>query len=63
MDCSNLISVTILATTPPTLNSSSEFNNNATGRKIYVPSESVETYKAASSWSSYASYIEAIPSN
>jgi 3-dehydroquinate dehydratase len=33
------------------------FYNNASGRKIYVPTASVEAYKAASYWSSYASYI------
>ena len=29
--------------------------------KIYVPAASVETYKAASDWSGYASKIQAIP--
>jgi hypothetical protein len=28
---------------------------------IYVPSASVDTYKAASGWSTYASRIQAIP--
>ena len=59
--CSSLTSVTCLATTPPTLGLN-VFKNNASGRKFYVPAESVETYKSASRWSSYASYIEAIPS-
>lgn len=58
--CSNLISITIQATTPPTL-SSVPFENNAEGRKIYVPSASVDTYKAAEVWSYYANDIEAIP--
>ena len=58
--CSSLTSVTIEATTPPTLDSNA-FDYNASGRKIYVPSGSVETYKAASGWSRYASAIEAIP--
>ena len=56
-----LTSVTVEATTPPTLGSTA-FNQNASGRKIYVPSESVEAYKAATNWSSYAASIEAIPS-
>jgi hypothetical protein len=43
--------------TPPTLGLST-FNSNASGRKIYVPMESVGAYKAASGWSSYSSYIE-----
>lgn len=33
------------------------FDNNASGRKIYVPTASVEAYKAAKYWSEYASYI------
>lgn len=46
----------ILATTPPSLYSSSVFNlfGNA---KIYVPLSAVDTYKSASTWSSLASYI------
>ena len=59
-NCSGLASVTVEATTPPTLGSGA-FNGTASGRKIYVPSASVNTYKAASGWSSYASDIEAIP--
>ena len=59
--CTSLSSVTVLATTPPTLGDD-VFYNNASGRKIYVPSASVATYKAASGWSTYASDIEAIPS-
>ena len=33
------------------------FYNNASGRKIYVPTESVEAYKAAKYWSDYATSI------
>jgi len=58
-DCSSLSSVRILATTPPTLGTDA-FDNVAIGFKIYVPSASVATYKAASGWSDYASDIEAI---
>lgn len=54
--CSSLTSVTIQATTPPTL-SGYPFENNAEGRKIYVPSASVDAYKAAELWSSYANDI------
>ena len=57
--CSGLTSVTIQATTPPTLGSTPFDNTN--NCPIYVPSSSVETYKAASGWSSYASRIQAIP--
>ena len=61
--CNNLISVYCKPTTPPTalltsLGSWSTFNMNAPGRKIYVPTASVEAYKAASGWSDYASSIE-----
>jgi hypothetical protein len=31
------------------------FDANGSGRKIYVPIESVETYKSATYWSEYAS--------
>ena len=58
--CSVLTSVTVEAQNPPTLGSGI-FGNNASGRKIYVPAESVNAYKAASGWSSYVSDIEAIP--
>ena len=57
--CSGLTSVTIEATTPPTLGST-VFNVNTSGRKIYVPSASVDAYKSASGWSVYANDIEAI---
>lgn len=60
--CTSLSSVTIKATTPPTLGGSNVFDNNASGRKIYVPAESVDAYKAASNWKKYAADIEAIPS-
>ena len=33
------------------------FDDNASGRKIYVPMESVEAYKSASIWSDYADAI------
>lgn len=59
--CSKLESVTVLATTPPTLGAN-VFGNNKSGRKIYVPAASLDAYKAATNWSSYASYMEAIPS-
>ena len=58
--CSKLSSVTVLATTPPTLGTQ-VFDGNASGRKIYVPSDSVDAYKTATSWSRYASSIEPIP--
>ena len=38
------------------------FDNNATGRKIYVPASDddsiINAYKCAEYWNDYASYIE-----
>ena len=58
-NCSGLISVAVDAVTPPTLvgNNVFAFTQIPTRGYIYVPSESVDTYKAASGWSNYASRI------
>ena len=45
-DCSSLLSITCLATTPPT---ASGFPNTNTA-KLYVPKESVELYRTTSGW-------------
>ena len=58
-NCSSLTSVTIEATTPPTLTNTTF--NNTNNCPIYVPAESVDAYKTATNWSSYASRIQAIP--
>lgn len=56
--CMLLRSMTINATTPPTL---APFAfDRLENFTIYVPSESVNTYKAASGWSDYADRIQAI---
>ena len=55
-DCYWLTSVYCKATTPPSLGSYS-FDGTATGLKIFVPIESVSTYKSASNWSRYNTYI------
>ena len=55
-DCESLTSVYCKAITPPTLGRS-VFYENKSGRKIYVPAESVEAYKAAENWSEYADDI------
>ena len=60
-DCTSLASVFCLASTPPT-GGSNMFNNNASGRKIYVPAGSVGNYKTATYWSSYANDILGIQS-
>lgn len=54
--CSKLSTIIVEPTTPPKLGSSA-FSSNASGRKIYVPDESVDAYKAASNWSTYADDI------
>jgi hypothetical protein len=54
--CSGLTSITVNATTPPTLGT--DVFNNTNNCPIYVPNESVDTYKAASGWSAYASRIQ-----
>ena len=59
-DCSNLRFATIQATTPPTLGNTSCFSGSY---PIYVPAESVNAYKAASGWSTYASRIQSIPNS
>lgn len=56
--CSGLTSVYCKAATPPTLDSGSyAFSGNASSRKIYVPTASVDSYKNATGWSSYKSSI------
>lgn len=58
--CTSLTSVTVNATTPPTMYGAVFGQTN--NCPIYVPVESVDAYKAANNWSSYASRIQAIPS-
>ena len=56
----NLMAVYCKPTTPPAINASVNggiFDGNASGRKIYVPKESVWAYKTAEHWSDYADAI------
>lgn len=55
-NCSNLTSVTVNATTPPTLGNNVFTDTN--NCPIYVPCESVDAYKTATNWSTYASRIQ-----
>lgn len=62
-DCLRLESVYCRPTTPPTAFIATShpwytFDLNSDSRKIYVPTESVEAYKAATGWSEYADSIE-----
>ena len=54
--CYSLSSVYCKAVTPPA-GGSEIFYLNASGRKIYVPTESVEAYKSAQGWNEYADAI------
>ena len=54
-NCYSLKEVYCKPTTPPT--GDYMFDDNASGRTIYVPSNSVSAYKSASVWSDYASSI------
>lgn len=58
--CRGIQSLTIRSVVPPTLGRSAFLQ---TTFPFYVPAEAVDTYKAASGWSDYASRIFAIPSN
>ena len=54
--CGGLTSVYCKATTPPSLGFE-VFEDNGSGRKIYVPAESIDAYKSATRWSKYADAI------
>ena len=54
--CSSLTSVYCKPTTPPK-GGADMFKDNASGRKIYVPRNSVAAYKSAEYWSEYADSI------
>ena len=55
-ECRSLTSVYCKPTTPPS-GADGMFLYNASGRKIYVPTASVDAYKSKSYWSNYASDI------
>ena len=54
--CKSLKEVYCKPTTPP-IGDTDMFSTNASGRKIYVPTESMKAYKAAKYWSDYATII------
>lgn len=56
--CESLKRVVVRATTPPTLATGFLYNNSTA--LIYVPAESIQAYKEAEGWSSFASRIYAI---
>lgn len=58
-DCELLRTVIVDATTPPTLGQYAFASNYSGGRTIRVPAGSVDAYKTAPGWSTYASSIVA----
>ena len=64
-DCNQLSEVIVNAVTPPELYPEqytgiyNQFENNAPGRLIKVPAESLQAYKTATGWSDYADSIVA----
>lgn len=56
-----LENVTVEADSPPTIGYGA-FTQTSSNLKIYVPATSVEAYKTATNWSTYADKIQAIPS-
>jgi hypothetical protein len=65
-NCTSLTSITCLATTPPTLTQDPDYGYqyelfyNTNDCPIYVLAASLDTYKAAEGWSTYADRIQAI---
>ena len=59
--CHSLTSVTILATTPPAVDAFTPFTDVQAISAVYVPAESVETYKVAHGWDAFEDVIQAIP--
>ena len=60
-ECSGLTSITVESTTPPTLGGTYVFDNT-NNCPIYVPDDSVSTFKTADKWSEYASRIKPLSS-
>lgn len=52
--------ITVKATTPPSLSSSTAFGTISKIAAIYVPPQSVDAYKAASNWAALADKIQAM---
>lgn len=58
-NCDGMYSMTLHSTTPPTIGANT-LTNTSSSLKIYVPAASVNTYKTATNWSTYANNIYAI---
>lgn len=59
-DCSSLSVMIVKAKTPPAMDYDT-FNGIASDAVIYVPFDSVDSYKKTGDWRYYASKIQAIP--
>lgn len=57
--CSRLTTMTILATTPPTLTSTNAISTATT--KIYIPAGTLSVYQSATNWSNFADKFEELP--
>jgi hypothetical protein len=60
-NCYGIAEYHLLPTTPPTLANKNAFNNIASDCIIYVPVGSLNAYKTATNWSTYASYMQEEP--
>ena len=56
-NCNSILKYVFNRTTPPDLANTNAFSNINSICKIYVPDESVEAYKTATNWITYADYI------
>lgn len=56
-NCDSLSSIYINSSKPPLLNNSNAFEGRMSDCKFFVPSSSVNAYRTAPNWSSYATYI------
>lgn len=56
-NCEKLSNITILSTTPPTV----DLGYSTPTYYVFVPSDSVDTYKAADGWKSYPNIIYSLP--
>lgn len=54
VDCYGISEYHVLPTTPPALENANAFGSMANDCIIYVPSESLNAYKAATNWATYA---------
>ncbi len=58
MSCAGLAELHVKPTTPPTITASNVFNNISSDCVIYVPSDSLSDYQAATNWSAQSSKMQ-----